>query len=499
MKDYHFENNNQEFDKTIRLDDINEKVKQIEHKQPNTDDLGDRDEFLNVFQSEHLDNTEIEKNEQTEDMVQQDTIQPSVQEQRKTENKAPDTPSGNIEKQQNTQQQSFWNKKTIGFATLGCIVLLMVCFGLGKMLFHGFGQDGMAVSKEQKPMLVYAVLDDGELLVYDIQQQKQKTVVCTEKTEVYDEGEHMFADTIQKGDVLMMVLDKDEEFVIHAQYNSIIEQKEITDVVVNTELHTIKSNHTNYVYDTNTMFLYQQNSIEPNKLEPCDVLQITIIDDKIWSVDVLKYHGYISVANKENIKNGMLQLDEKKAVPLKEVSRFAVAEGSHSITVTGDNIETRAENILVEAGEEYQYDLSKAQEKVGVLVVNANVTDYKLYINGALVDSSTPTVLPLGEYDVVILKNGYLEWNKTVTIDKDTVSIQAELEEDIQYGSVSIVCNEEGSHVRIDGVEKGVTPMQIDLPYGVYDIEVQKEGFPIYQEIVEVKNPIVHVIADVSF
>ena len=167
--------------------------------------------------------------------------------------------------------------------------------------------------------------------------------------------------------------------------------------------------------------------------------------------------------------------------------------------VTGDNIETRTDNILVETGEEYQYDLSKAQEKVGVLVVNTNVTDYKLYINGALVDSTTPTVLPLGEYDVVILKNGYLEWNQTVTIDKDTVTIQAELEEDIQYGSVSIVCNEEGSYVCIDGVEKGVTPMQIDLPYGVYTIEVRKEGFPIYQETVDVKNPIVHVIADLTF
>ncbi len=494
MKDYHFENDNQEFDKTIRLDDINQKVKQIEQTQPHTDDLGDKDEFLNVFQSEHLENIEEKEIEETE---QQDTIQPSIWAQQKTENKLPNIPSVHTQGQQ--PPQSFWNKKTIGFVTLGCIVLLMVCFGLGKLLFDGVGKDSMLTSQEQKPMLVYAVLDDGELLVYDIQQQKQKTVVCTEKTEVYDKGERVFADTIQKGDVLMMALDKDEEIVLTAQYGGNIKQKEITNITVNTETHTIKSNDTNYVYDKNTMFLYQQNSIEPSRLEPCDVLQINTIGDKIWSVDVLEYHGYISVVNKENIKNGMFQLDTQKPVPLAEVSRLAVAEGSHSITVTGDNIETRTDNILVETGEEYQYDLSKAQEKVGVLVVNTNVTDYKLYINGALVDSTTPTVLPLGEYDVVILKNGYLEWNQTVTIDKDTVTIQAELEEDIQYGSVSIVCNEEGSHVCIDGVEKGVTPMQIDLPYGVYTIEVRKEGFPIYQEAVEVKNPIVHVIADLTF
>ena len=251
MKDYHFENDNQEFDKTIRLDDINQKVKQIEQTQPHTDDLGDKDEFLNVFQSEHLENIEEKEIEETE---QQDTIQPSIWAQQKTENKLPNIPSVHTQGQQ--PPQSFWNKKTIGFVTLGCIVLLMVCFGLGKLLFDGVGKDSMLTSQEQKPMLVYAVLDDGEFLVYDIQQQKQKTVVCTEKTEVYDKGERVFADTIQKGDVLMMALDKDEEIVLTAQYGGNIKQKEITNITVNTETHTIKSNDTNYVYDKNTMFLY---------------------------------------------------------------------------------------------------------------------------------------------------------------------------------------------------------------------------------------------------
>ena len=52
MKDYHFENDNKEFDTTIRLDHINEKVKELEQNQTDEDDLGDKDEFLNAFESE---------------------------------------------------------------------------------------------------------------------------------------------------------------------------------------------------------------------------------------------------------------------------------------------------------------------------------------------------------------------------------------------------------------------------------------------------------------
>lgn len=48
--------------------------------------------------------------------------------------------------------------------------------------------------------------------------------------------------------------------------------------------------------------------------------------------------------------------------------------------------------------------------KMGVIIINANVKDYKLYINGAAAES--PAVLPMGEYDLVILKNGYTEWSR---------------------------------------------------------------------------------------
>ncbi len=496
MKDYHFENNPKEFDQTIRLDTINEKVKQMEQNDIHTDDLGDKDEFLNVFQSEHLEHiAHREPQEETDETEQSDTIQPSVWEQTKAEKTIPNL---DILQPKPEEPAPFWNKKTVGLVTLGCIVALMVCIGLGKLLFRGLHNNTAVLSDAYKPMLICATLDDGEFLVYDIQQQKQKTVMCTEKTEVYHKGERVFVDTIQKGDVLMMALDKKEEVVIEAKYDDTIKQKEITNLSVDTQNRTIKTEHTNYVYDANTIFLYEQNNIAPSSLAPCDVLEIDTIGDKIWSAEVLQYHGYLAVENKADIKNGMLQLDDQEPVPLEEVSRIPVSEGEHTVKVTGDNIETHTDNILIEAGAEYPYDLSKAQEKVGVLVINTNVTDYKLYINGTVVDSSTPTVLPLGEYDVVILKNGYLEWNQTVTIDKDTVTIKAELQEDVQYGAVSIVCNEEGSRVRIDGVEKGVTPLHLELPYGVYDIEVEQAGFPVYRQTVEVKNPVVHIIADLT-
>ena len=84
--------------------------------------------------------------------------------------------------------------------------------------------------------------------------------------------------------------------------------------------------------------------------------------------------------------------------PLTEGMQLAAAEGHHTVTVTGSNIETRKDAVVVEAGEETVYDLSKAQEKMGVIIINANVKDYKLYINGQIEIEFWTTESPLGSH-----------------------------------------------------------------------------------------------------
>jgi hypothetical protein len=216
------------------------------------------------------------------------------------------------------------------------------------------------------------------------------------------------------------------------------------------------------------------------------LLELKMVEDIIWSVEVLEYHGYIEVENAKNIKDGEFKLDEEDAVPLEEGMKVAVRAGQHEVTVTGSNIETRKDTLFVEAGEDFIYDLSKAQEKVGVVIVNANVSDYKLYINGALTEN--PAVLPMGEYDLVILKNGYHEWSQHVKLDKDSLTVNAELNRDMQYGTLTVTADTEGAWVYINGEEYGVAPMQVNLPYGSYNVQVEKDGYDTFRQSVTIQS-----------
>ena len=128
MKDYHFENDDKEFDTTIRLDHINEKVKELEQNQKDEDDLGDKDEFLKAFESEKFeDPLPVQPAEEPVTFVTREPRKRPVYD----EGQPPMPPK----EEEPEEDEPFWNKKTIGFITIAALVVLGICFGVVKMLF----------------------------------------------------------------------------------------------------------------------------------------------------------------------------------------------------------------------------------------------------------------------------------------------------------------------------------------------------------------------------
>lgn len=479
MKDYHFEREDSNLDETIRLDDINEKLKELESGLDD-DELGDKNDFLNAFESEKFD----EPPESTEEPAEPDGEPPEAGEPSR---------AGHYGEEADRPDRS---KKMIGLAAAAAVAACLLCFFLAKGGFRSVAGPEPQET-DAMPMLVETVLDGNELVVYDIKADLSKTITLTEETNLKDEQGRgvAYGSMPREGDLVMVKLDSSGEHALSIDYGGGIHSQEITGLTVDAAKRMLSGEDESFEYGKKAMFFYKGEEISPRDLEPCDILRLKGVEDLVWSVEVLEYHGYIVVEHRENIKNGKFRLDEEEEIPLEEVERIAVSEGTHTITVTGDNIETRTDNIFVETGEEYLCDLSKAQEKVGVILINANVSDYKLYINGTLVDSSSPAVLPLGEYDLVILKNGYLEWNSHVTLDQATLSVNAELQKEIQYGTLTVTADCDGARVFIDGEETGIAPMQVNLPYGVYNVRVEKDGYGAYEQAVTVSGPAAHISA----
>ncbi|MBR6541881.1 MAG: PEGA domain-containing protein [Anaerotignum sp.] len=489
MKDYHFQDNEQDFGLTVRLDDINEKVKQLQ-KDNEEDDLGDANAFLNAFESEKFDIPAEEFPEEEEEIG--DTIQPvPVKPARRQAEPILEEEEWDEPEEEGTSPVS---KKTIGLIAALAVIACIIGFSFVRCGFGG-GSAPAKPSGQASPMLVESVLDVEEAVVYDIVEEERRTLTLTEKTTVTDEqGNAAVYSGVEMGDLIMVELDKDGKTALSIDYSDAsIQSVETTDLKVDASKNRLVGEDTSYEYGKKALFLHEGEEISPKELEPCDLLELKLVEDTVWVVDVLEYHGYIEVENADNIKDGMIQLDEEEAVPLEKGMKLAVRAGQHAVTVTGSNIETRKDTLFVEAGEDFIYDLSKAQEKVGVIIVNANVGDYKLFINGALAES--PAVLPMGEYDLVVLKNGYREWSQHVKLDQDSLTVNAELQKDVQYGALNVTADVDGAWVYINGEEYGVTPLHVNLPYGSYRVQVMKEGHGTFRQNVAIQSSVTSISA----
>ena len=518
-EDYHFEKENQNLDETIRLDMINEKVKELK-QQPNLEDeLGDANAFLDVFESEKFDLPEedfFDDMKPVTDEAEGDTIHTidtAVIQEALEEADTLTKPLEQLPPEIPEEEPAEWDEedddRLFGLgkrnATLLALAAVLACF-MGfvfvRCTFHPTTVYEEPAA-EAMPALIQEVSEDGELLLYDVTAKAKTTVLLTEDTKITDEMNRELLPThLQMGDLVLVGLDEENKEVLSLQYSSAIESMEKSGLKANTASRILEGEEESFSYGEGAMFLYEEEPVSAESIEPCDVLELKSYQDTVWCVEIEEYHGYISVKNADTVKNGMFQLDEDEKIPLKEAKKLPVRAGVHTVKITGDNIEPKTETITVAENQEAFCDISGVQEKVGVIIVNANVSDYKLYINDSTAEN--PAVLPLGEYKVVLQKDGYEEWSQTVSLQQDSVSIYAEMKEmeqpkqpeppkeekpAFQFGTLTITANCDGAVVYINGEQYGIAPMEVNLPYNSYTIRLEKEGYAPYEKGITIAEP----------
>lgn len=138
----------------------------------------------------------------------------------------------------------------------------------------------------------------------------------------------------------------------------------------------------------------------------------------------------------------------------------------------------------------YEIKVSQVRPVPGQLFIKTLPDSANLRINGAPIDAVTPYRIeeaPPGSYYVQIIKQGYRQEEKTVTVESGTVTewevelvqtavrVQIDIEEDLQ--DVGII---------IDGEAIGVAPGAIYLEPGSYQLQLQKPGYKHDEKVIEI-------------
>lgn len=163
-----------------------------------------------------------------------------------------------------------------------------------------------------------------------------------------------------------------------------------------------------------------------------DVLTVSGIDHKIYSISVERGHGYLRLKNDQALIGGWIEVGNSVIREITEDMLLVVPEGSYQVLLSNYGT-SGTKDVVIERDKEVVLDVSDleiAENKTGRILFNVTPDTAKVSIDGKAVDISKAIELPYGIHQVHLEARGYDSLTKYIQVGSEFATISFELEEE---------------------------------------------------------------------
>lgn len=162
-----------------------------------------------------------------------------------------------------------------------------------------------------------------------------------------------------------------------------------------------------------------------------DVVTISGIDHKIYSVSVDKGHGYLSLKNEQPLLGGWIEVGNSVIRQISEDMLLVVPEGTYQVTLSNNGIGC-VKNITVERDKEVVLDvddLEIPEDATGKILFSVTPENATVSVDNKPVDISKVVELSYGIHRVEASASGYDTLTKHIQVGSEYATISFKLEE----------------------------------------------------------------------
>lgn len=163
-----------------------------------------------------------------------------------------------------------------------------------------------------------------------------------------------------------------------------------------------------------------------------DVLTVSGIDHKIYSINVERGHGYLRLKNDQALLGGWIEVGNSVIREITEDMLLVVPEGSYQVLLSNNGVSGTKE-VIIERNKEVILDvgdLEITENKTGRILFSVTPDNAKVSIDGKTVDISKAVELPYGIHQVHLEAKGYDSLTKYIQVGSEYATISFELEEE---------------------------------------------------------------------
>lgn len=495
MGKYNFENDGNEFDKTIRIGDLNKEI--IKHESEEKNDF-EEDDDIKIYKK----STDKKEND--------------LKEERKVS-------SSNRYKKERPHFSTGAKAWTVAAASILFVIIICISAIAVKNIFY-IKEDKQNVIKNAENIFennnsneIYVVKAFKNNIVYLLGVENGKIY----SAEVNDDtvitgvnGGKISFSLLSAGDIVTLTQNADKTAASRIMWAEDAWKKtDMTDVRVDVNSSSVSCGDEIYKFNSNTMFLSDGEEISPNDVSWADVVNLTGIKNNVLSISVTKPHGYIHFKNTDKINSPKVRIDFGDEYDVTK-DELDVPQGKHTIVVTGTNIDDYMTEADIASGQVTDIDLGLSNEKTTKLNISVKPDgNYSIKINNEEYPSGTKSVdLSTGKYLIEISRKGFEDFSKEIEIEenkpemdfeavltpkKETVPPQSGTHTpqisapstNEKTGTLTVYSSPGWAKVYIDGEYKGITPVMANLTYGDHYVKLTLEGYDSIGNHIDVNSP----------
>ncbi|MDE6604224.1 MAG: PEGA domain-containing protein [Lachnospiraceae bacterium] len=276
-------------------------------------------------------------------------------------------------------------------------------------------------------------LDNKAVSLINMDTGKQYTLYYDGTTYVKDKYDGpMTISQIKAGDVVDVTFLKGKKKLASIQRSP---EAWVFDEVCNYDLaganRTASIGSQTYSLPDGAVVLSEGRRVEAGEVVSQDVVTISGINHKIYSVNVDKGHGYLRLKNDQPLLGGWIEVGNSVIRPITEDMLLTVPEGSYQVVLTNKNVGCVKE-ITVERDKEVVLDVSDleiAEDAVGKILFTVEPESAKVSVDGKPVDISKAVELKYGIHQIQAEANGYDTLTKHIQVGSEYATISFKLEE----------------------------------------------------------------------
>lgn len=186
-----------------------------------------------------------------------------------------------------------------------------------------------------------------------------------------------------------------------------------------------------YSLPESVVVLSEGKRVDKAEVVSQDVVTISGIDHKIYSINVDKGHGYLSLKNEQPLLGGWIEVGNSVIRQITEDMLLVVPEGTYQVALNNNGIGCVKE-ITIERDKEVVLDVDDIEipeDATGKIIFSVTPENATVSVDGKPVDIGKAVELPYGIHRVEASASGYDTLTKHIQVGSEYATISFKLEE----------------------------------------------------------------------